>query len=444
MSIILTKSAFIKRAVISFIVLLIWQCVIAGSALWLFEVLPSSITGVHDDHSLQRASQQGAINLLLMQINQHQNQPLQEIIENLQPQFGYPLHIRPIDFKLKNEVKDEFEQYDSAYDDEQDMMYARVNDNYMLQLGPVLMHDVHEANRISFTIFLLIWLISGSTVLFILIYLATSQFWKDFVDIRQTAEQLSQGNLKARVGKTRSWLFKPLSNVINEMSTHIEYFLTTSQTISHAMAHELRTPLSRIRFELNLLDEAKNKEEKQELRQGIDKDLDELESLIKTSLDYFKMRHNKLDFNLTQVSLKDWSNKLFSSIEILKPDNFTLTCECKDETAFIDLRWTDIIVKNLLLNAFKYAKSKAILSVTKQENGILIEVDDDGPGIPLLSRENIFMPFARLDTSRTKTTGGYGLGLAYVKLIAELHYGDAFVVTSPLGGAKFVVNLNLA
>ena len=92
-------------------------------------------------------------------------------------------------------------------------------------------------------------------------------------------------------------------------------------------------------------------------------------------------------------------------------------------------------------SAFKYATHKALLNIKKQKNGVVIEIDDDGPGIPFEAREKIFMPFARLDTSRTLSTGGYGLGLAYVKLMAEFHDGNAFVVTSPLGGARFVVSL---
>ena len=101
----------------------------------------------------------------------------------------------------------------------------------------------------------------------------------------------------------------------------------------------------------------------------------------------------------------------------------------------------ETIVKNLLLNAFKYAAHKAVLNITKQDHRVILEIDDDGTGIPFDAREKIFMPFARLDTSRTRSTGGYGLGLAYVKLMAEFHDGKAFVVTSPLGGARFVVSI---
>lgn len=435
------KPLFNKRIIVYLIILLILQCLIAYSALVVFDALPQSITGIPEDHLVQRDSQRGAVNLIRMQINQHKEIPIQQVIDNLQPYFGYPLHVVSIDTTLAPEVKKEFDQYDYAYDEVQDILYANLNNGYMLVLGPILMRDILESDIMSFGLFLLLWSLFSAAIFFLLIYFAFAQFWKDLINIRQTAEQLSQGNLKARAESARSWLFKPLANILNNMGTHIEHLVTTSQTISHAMAHELRTPLARMRFGLSMFYEASNEQEKLELCKGMDDDINELESLINASLSYFKMQQNKIELNLSEVSLSQWSNKLCNSLKLFKPKNFELICKAEDTLALIDVQLADTIVTNLLMNAFKYATNKTVLNITKKEDLIVIEVDDNGPGIPINARDKVFMPFSRLDNSRTRTTGGYGLGLAYVKLMAEFHYGSAFVVTSSLGGARFIVTL---
>lgn len=437
----LTKPNFSKRIAVYLIILLILQCIIAYGALLVFDALPPNITGVPEDHTVQRDSQQGAVNLIRMQIDNHPDLSIDQVVDNLRPLFAYPIKTLPVDTHLPQGVMRELINYGSGYDEETDVLYVDLNNKAILQLGPILMRDILESDFMPFSVFIFLWALFSVAIFFILIYFAFSHFWKDLVNIRQTAEKLGQGDLKARTESAKSWLFKPLANVLNNMGTHIEYLVTSSQTISHAMAHELRTPLARMRFELSMLDEANNDQERLEYRRGLDEDIDELESLIRASLNYFKMQQNKEELKLSQVSLQDWSNKLCDSLTMFKPEGFELICKSQDEIALFDTELADTIVKNLLLNAFKYATSKVVLSILKKEDGIIIVVDDNGAGIPLDEREKVFMPFSRLDTSRTRTTGGYGLGLAYVKLMAEFHNGKAFVVTSPLGGARFVITL---
>lgn len=437
----LTKPNFSRRIAVYLIILLILQCIIAYGALLVFDALPSSITGVPEDHVVQRESQQGTVNLIRLQVDSHPELSIDEVIDNLRPLFAYPIRTLPIDTPLSNSVIRELTTYGTGYDEGTDILYVNLNNEAILQLGPILMRDILESDFMPFSVFIFLWALFSVAIFFILIYFAFSHFWKDLVNIRQTAEKLGQGDLTARTDSAKSWLFKPLANVLNNMGTHIEYLVTSSQTISHAMAHELRTPLARMRFELSMLDEAVSDQEKQEYRKGLDEDIDELESLIKASLNYFKMQQNKGELMMTEVSLKEWSNKLCDSVIMFKPAGFELTCKSQDEVASFDIKLAETIVKNLLLNAFKYATSEVVLSTFKKEDGIIIVVDDNGMGIPLADREKVFMPFSRLDTSRTRTTGGYGLGLAYVKLMAEFHNGKAFVVTSPLGGARFVITL---
>ena len=91
-------------------------------------------------------------------------------------------------------------------------------------------------------------------------------------------------------------------------------------------------------------------------------------------------------------------------------------------------------------NAIKYAKSRIVVSAQVSANRVLIHVDDDGIGIAPDERQKVFSAFTRLDRSRDRATGGYGLGLAIVRLVLEQHEGSALADSSPLGGARFTLN----
>ena len=102
-------------------------------------------------------------------------------------------------------------------------------------------------------------------------------------------------------------------------------------------------------------------------------------------------------------------------------------------------------VTNLVDNAARHAESQVTIGVSRTNmpagDRVRLEVDDDGPGIPLDDRERVFERFTRLDDARARDAGGAGLGLAVVRSIAERHRGIAFVETSTLGGARAVLDL---
>jgi two-component system sensor histidine kinase RstB len=100
-------------------------------------------------------------------------------------------------------------------------------------------------------------------------------------------------------------------------------------------------------------------------------------------------------------------------------------------------------ITNLLRNAIKYARHGSG-SARKCRDQIQVHVDDDGIGIPADERERVFSAFTRLDRSRDRSTGGYGLGLAIARLVLEQHGGTASAAESPLGGARFTLSWPLS
>ncbi|WP_412148635.1 sensor histidine kinase [Curtobacterium flaccumfaciens] len=101
------------------------------------------------------------------------------------------------------------------------------------------------------------------------------------------------------------------------------------------------------------------------------------------------------------------------------------------------------VVRNLVDNAVRHASTRVAVSLTEHDGSAVLTVDDDGIGVPEDERERVFERFVRLDEARSRDAGGAGLGLAIVRDAVRAHGGDTTVVTSPLGGARFVVRIAL-
>jgi signal transduction histidine kinase len=106
-----------------------------------------------------------------------------------------------------------------------------------------------------------------------------------------------------------------------------------------------------------------------------------------------------------------------------------------------DARQLTQVVRNLVDNAQRHAATQVAVSLRREDDELVLDVDDDGPGIPEAERENVFDRFTRLDEGRGRADGGAGLGLAVVRRIVEHHGGTVSVGDSELGGASFVVRL---
>ena len=145
--------------------------------------------------------------------------------------------------------------------------------------------------------------------------------------------------------------------------------------------------------------------------------------------------------DLQRQAIKPWLETL---IRQTKTGEEHLSISLKTSTsnpkhAHFEARLMARAVGNLLQNAKRYAQTKVCITVAQDSQNYQIMVDDDGTGIPEHEREPIFEAFKRLDASRDRGTGGYGLGLAIVQRICQWHNGTITVENSPLGGARFII-----
>jgi signal transduction histidine kinase len=337
-----------------------------------------------------------------------------------------------------------------AIDAKGDVLYHRLKQTpQILVVGPISPERNPEYRKgmpLDLRISLLTWSLIG-LCLAIVVWLWVHPVWRDLEAMRQTARALGEGLFEARAPTMRSSAFGPLAETLNGMAERIQRLIATQKELSSAISHELRTPIARMRFALEMLAGTEQPCERQRLWQMMEGDLDELDGLIDSSLTYARFEREQPELHLSTVDIAPWleeqvaANRLLGRNLQLLVDTSALPPAQRVE---LDCRSMPYAVTNLLRNAIRYARTRIRVSAALVGDQIELHVDDDGIGIPPDERERVFSAFTRLDRSRDRATGGYGLGLAIARLVLAQHGGTASAAESPLGGARFTLRWPLS
>ncbi|ABC30829.1 Signal transduction histidine kinase [Hahella chejuensis KCTC 2396] len=280
-------------------------------------------------------------------------------------------------------------------------------------------------------------------VLAILVLLWTVGLQIKLKRLESAAMKLGEGTFAVRVSEKGRHAVGRLNKTFNLMARKIEKLVEGHKSLTNAVAHELRTPIARIRFQLDMLNGEEDAEERKELVYGISDDVNQLGELVEELLSYARFDREPASMEMSRHSLHE---SLMAAIKNCYFDNkvqlhydpdWSRLSPDKDLLPF-DPRHLERAVGNLITNAQKYATSQIQLHVAVSGDDCSIIVDDDGPGISDADRERVFEPFRRLDDSRTRATGGHGLGLAIVEKIAHWHEGEVRVERAPIGGARLI------
>ena len=252
---------------------------------------------------------------------------------------------------------------------------------------------------------------------------ASQKFATDYREPLATAAQTTQ--------------LTSLATNLDDMSAKVSQLIQTQKEMTAALSHEIRTPLARVRFAAAVLEGQVDEHLREQLR-AVNTDVQQIDDLISDMLDYARLDHPGLRMNRQAVPLAPWLRQIVMSSP---PHERTVTLRHDGlDTAWMEPRLMELAVSNLLANALRYAKRQVRLSVTRERELYRLVVEDDGEGIPEGDRDTIFRAFARLDTSRNRQTGGFGLGLAIVARIAALHRGRALAgASAELGGASLAL-----
>ncbi|MDC9719412.1 MAG: ATP-binding protein [Gammaproteobacteria bacterium] len=233
-------------------------------------------------------------------------------------------------------------------------------------------------------------------------------------------------------------------------SGSMEKQMALQQELMAAISHEIRTPVSRLSFALQILQDALKEDAQGEGRKkmlasckSMGQDLEEINQLVAEIMTYIHLGDGGPRIVFQRLYLKSAMQSLCSQYSTLHPqlsiDIRRPLLELSIDAEPVQLRRA---CQNLIGNAIKYAKSRIIVDYSLDGDYCLLSVEDDGPGISEADYGRVFAPFTRLDESRHRSTGGFGLGLSIVRRIAFWHGGRAIAGRSKeLGGAKMIIKL---
>lgn len=211
------------------------------------------------------------------------------------------------------------------------------------------------------------------------------------------------------------------SKVFNQMQARLKQQMEERNRFLAAVSHDLRTPLTRLKLRAENID-------KQELRSDVQNDINEMAAIIDTTLDYLRG-----DAQPEATCLLDICALVHSLAEDAK--------DCGDVVAVsgnaLPLRLQPLAIRrclnNLIENALRYGE-RAVIEISETDADVVIAIHDAGPGIPEDKLDAVFAPFYRLDDSRSRHTGGIGLGLSIARDMAKKQGGNVTLKNSQNGG----------
>jgi two-component system sensor histidine kinase RstB len=257
--------------------------------------------------------------------------------------------------------------------------------------------------------------------------------------LKRVARQLGNGNLDARAKLPEDSGVAELGAAFNGMADNLQSLIQSRRELLNAVSHDLRTPIARLRYRLAMLEDGVA----DDVRSAMDRDISSIDKMIEELLLYSRLEQARDVLQPQTLALWPWLNGVVAQHAADFPDtDYQLTAVAPALHALTvdaDPFYLERALSNLLRNAARYGQGRVEVSLGADETQCWIKVADNGPGIPEGERERVFEPFVRLDRSRDRRTGGYGLGLAIVQRIMGWHHGQASVATADLGGACFTL-----
>jgi two-component system, OmpR family, sensor kinase len=275
--------------------------------------------------------------------------------------------------------------------------------------------------------------------LLIPIALWSRSHWQGLQLLSRVADEVGAGKLSARANLKPGASNYPLAERINHMAGRIEGLLESQKNLMHSVSHELRTPIARLEFGLEMLRVKAGDPALEQRIAALEGDVAELKALVDELLGMTRL-DSRQALQLARFDLAGALQACLNSLDPMGPRPAMALAGGLGEIEG-DQRLLVRSISNVLRNAQKYADGRIELSARRLGDMVEIVVDDDGPGIPAAERGKVFTPFYRLDRSRDRATGGFGLGLSIAHKALALHGGSIRIEQAPLGGARFVLTL---
>lgn len=221
------------------------------------------------------------------------------------------------------------------------------------------------------------------------------------------------------------------AGAFNTMQTRVQRYIKDRTSMIAAISHDLRTPLARVRFKMEQADDG--------LRASVGSDLDEMEAMITAVLGFLRdatetRTRGEVDLLSVLETVVDDAIDAGGAADLVESDPVVVEAD--------DLALKRLFA-NLVENAIKYGGG-ATVTLKTEDGAAVVEIADQGPGLPEAELERVFEPFYRAEPSRNRETGGMGLGLAVARSIARAHGGEVSLRAGAPVGLTAVVRLPLA
>ena len=284
-----------------------------------------------------------------------------------------------------------------------------------------------------------LWLLGLSLSLLLGVVLTTQRVLEKLLrplrDLNDGVTRLGEGDLAVNVPQTTRDEFGTLTDAFNRMAARVREMIVTRDQLLIDVSHELRSPLTRMKVALELMPDNGQKAR-------LAADVAEMERMIAGLLELERLRAGK-GVTLVRQDIVPVVREVVAAYESRAPGVEFVLAGVGEVVLDVDAEQLRTVMRNLLENAVKYSlpDSRAIrVSVARENGGAVVRVTDDGVGIPVEDAERIFEPFFRVDRSRSKESGGYGLGLSISKRIIEAHGGSVALERRNGRGSTFIVS----
>jgi signal transduction histidine kinase len=250
--------------------------------------------------------------------------------------------------------------------------------------------------------------------------------------------RLGEGELDVQLPRRTPDEFGRLTDAFNHMVGRVREMIGARDRLLIDVSHELRSPLTRMKVTLEFLPA-------DEQRARLAGDITEMERMVTALLELERLRMGR-GITTAREDLTATLREVAQTIED-HPPGVRVVSPSREIFADVDGEKVRIVLRNLVENAIKYSlpDSRPVeITIVEHAETVVVRVTDDGVGIPACDAERVFEPFFRVDRSRSKGTGGYGLGLSICKRIMDAHGGSIALERGLVRGASFVLTFQRA
>lgn len=374
----------------------------------------------------------GGVRLALLSYDAAENNEEPRTLALIQQQFAYPVAIVPredLPLTARNRLQTggdvQFARIGAGL-----FLVGQLNDPSQVMLfGPL--PQVIRTTRSQVMLGLAVVLAFAAAAIVFLLRPLNQQL----AQLESTTRALADGALDQRVDEARAGTVANVARAVNHLAARIQSLLKTQQELMQGVSHELKTPLSRIQFAIELLQSETDGKRIQQRIQVIHTASNELEEMVNRLLQYVRTDAPRSATPNWRVPVEPIIQQVFDAERLMHAHlQYEVDPRILAEQVAVLSNVNDLtcVISNTVRNASRFAREKIRISAFRTANGTIIDIDDDGPGIPEKNREAVFRPFERLADDR----GSAGLGLALVGRILAKHGGWAKAETSQLGGCR--------